>query len=250
MSKIQFRKLFTTWWVWRSAACLLCEICQRYNFESYSQLRFIFAVSVNVVWDMSKIQFRKLFTTNLCRLEARRRLCEICQRYNFESYSQRGINSPQSAPCCVRYVKDTISKAIHNRIVRNVFGTAVVWDMSKIQFRKLFTTSEWLGASFWRLCEICQRYNFESYSQQARWGCWRNDVVWDMSKIQFRKLFTTFISSFITFDLLCEICQRYNFESYSQRIHPALLEPCCCVRYVKDTISKAIHNSCFGLKFI
>ncbi len=63
-----------------------------------------------------------------------------------------------------------------------------------------------------------------------------------MSKIQFRELFTTIYHAFRKRTELCEICQRYNFESYSQLQCRILVNLLCCVRYVKDTISRAIHN--------
>ena len=195
---------------------------------------------------MSKIQFRELFTTPFNVLDA-----------------DNG---------CVRYVKDTISRAIHNMSFLIPWVRMVVWDMSKIQFRELFTTWKVLQHRELQLCEICQRYNFESYSQLSYKqffkisSCVRyvkdtisraihNEdtskivyeiVVWDMSKIQFRELFTTLIKVSPVYLMLCEICQRYNFESYSQLeiVQPGTKKG--CVRYVKDTISRAIHN-CFCL---
>gem|GEM_PF-3340622 len=116
---------------------------------------------------MSKIQFRELFTTFKGAFRGVRGLCEICQRYNFESYSQRDDGEEYDVECCVRYVKDTISRAIHNS---STAWVSVLW-----------------------LCEICQRYNFESYSQHP--------VGIHPALLE-----------------LCEICQRYNFESYSQRV--------------------------------
>ena len=42
-------------------------------------------------------------------------LYSICQRYNFESNLQHIDNYPQADYGCIRYVKDTILKAIYNR---------------------------------------------------------------------------------------------------------------------------------------
>ena len=43
---------------------------------------------------------------------------------------------------CIRYVKDTILKAIYNILVLIMAGRIAVFDMSKIQFWKQFTTPE------------------------------------------------------------------------------------------------------------
>ena len=64
---------------------------------------------------MSKIQFWKQFTT----LDALQYYCHelysICQRYNFESNLQRAYEWDKEFGDCIRYVKDTILKAIYNR---------------------------------------------------------------------------------------------------------------------------------------
>ena len=61
-------------------------------------------------------------------------LYSICQRYNFESNLQRPFYQILQRPRCIRYVKDTILKAIYNG--RNAKNGAfiAVFDMSKIQF--------------------------------------------------------------------------------------------------------------------
>ena len=194
MSKIQFRELFTTKGVviYLIFSCVryvkdtisraihntarkieregtLCEICQRYNFESYSQRKcstyFDNWSCVRYVKDtISRAIHNRLV---MCRYMAK--LCEICQRYNFESYSQLFRLVWQAMPGCVRYVKDTISRAIHNGRAKRIDDGSVVWDMSKIQFRELFTTECCSGSPARELCEICQRYNFESYSQRLAW---------------------------------------------------------------------------------
>ena len=95
----------------------------------------------------------------------RAQLYSICQRYNFESNLQLVISSNIQNTSCIRYVKDTILKAIYNSASR--------------------------GAHFIRL-----------YS----------------------------------------ICQRYNFESNLQRVVRRIIGISRCIRYVKDTILKAIYN--------
>ena len=165
---------------------------------------------------MSKIQFRELFTTLWGYATYPSTLCEICQRYNFESYSQPKNASYFTEDSCVRYVKDTISRAIHN--VKLVGGVVL------------------------RLCEICQRYNFESYSQQRRLGDWLRGGCVRYVKDTISRAIHNEITAFTLVITLCEICQRYNFESYSQRMRMPSKPGTRCVRYVKDTISRAIHN--------
>ena len=119
---------------------------------------------------------------------------------------------------CFRYVKDTILKANHNSLLQPC--AAIL------------------------LFPICQRYNFESKSQQRACslkslrGCFRYvkdtilkanhnrsvlfillyHVVSDMSKIQFWKQITTIAARESHISKLFPICQRYNFESKSHRI--------------------------------
>ena len=140
---------------------------------------------------MSKIQFWKQFTTNA-----------------FLAFSLKG---------CYWYVKDTILKAIHNHSKIVLHLVMVVTDMSKIQFWKQFTTVGFVFVFRLWLLLICQRYNFESNSQQIYLALLTNSccywyvkdtilkaihnfehiylkfetVVTDMSKIQFWKQFTT-----------------------------------------------------------
>ena len=61
-------------------------------------------------------------------------LYSICQRYNFESNLQRNVGSNRQFDCCIRYVKDTILKAIYNKYLYNSYLLLAVFDMSKIQF--------------------------------------------------------------------------------------------------------------------
>ena len=61
-------------------------------------------------------------------------LYSICQRYNFESNLQLHLLLSYMSKCCIRYVKDTILKAIYNLSIISKFYKTAVFDMSKIQF--------------------------------------------------------------------------------------------------------------------
>ena len=98
-------------------------------------------VPLQAVFDMSKIQFWKQFTTYIRLHFATGGLYSICQRYNFESNLQRVCGFLLTTSSCIRYVKDTILKAIYNTVTLPSFPTAAVFDMSKIQFWKQFTTT-------------------------------------------------------------------------------------------------------------
>ena len=191
---------------------------------------------------MSKIQFWKQFTTGNPLLFSTVLLYSICQRYNFESNLQRMANRTNTQSCCIRYVKDTILKAIYNRRFCCLVARLAVFDMSKIQFWKQFTTRDLLQENRVKLYSICQRYNFESNLQHnidtpqnncsciryvkdtilkaiynaREYGILSSFAVFDMSKIQFWKQFTTGAFLANPFPLLYSICQRYNFESNLQ----------------------------------
>ena len=193
---------------------------------------------------MSKIQFWKQFTTYFFRKIVNPRLLLICQRYNFESNSQQLVQQSVHPFSCYWYVKDTILKAIHNIKKAVAFFLIVVTDMSKIQFWKQFTTSSCVFIPDAVLLLICQRYNFESNSQQnvnphlvdiccywyvkdtilkaihnsKLYTFCAKFVVTDMSKIQFWKQFTTYSFTLSAWRALLLICQRYNFESNSQHV--------------------------------
>ena len=195
------------------------------------------------VFDMSKIQFWKQFTTSREPCGTCNMLYSICQRYNFESNLQLEKVSVLSIPSCIRYVKDTILKAIYNGSKKKTRSFSAVFDMSKIQFWKQFTTVVELIAAALELYSICQRYNFESNLQRRKviktWrdSCiryvkdtilkaiynfkadWKTEIkaVFDMSKIQFWKQFTTDTCPHRSSVLLYSICQRYNFESNLQQ---------------------------------
>ena len=61
-------------------------------------------------------------------------LYSICQRYNFESNLQQGRHRIKNTTSCIRYVKDTILKAIYNISVYMLIYVIAVFDMSKIQY--------------------------------------------------------------------------------------------------------------------
>ena len=216
MSKIQFWKQFTTFLNLVIRNLLLFLICQRYNFESNSQLPQIWAYSGKSCFWYVKDTILKAIHNTACGIPLRCRLFLICQRYNFESNSQRAIESLNKIASCFWYVKDTILKAIHNKSCIFALKVEAVSDMSKIQFWKQFTTLSYENKFTCKLFLICQRYNFESNSQRGGSGCpppvgcfWyvkdtilkaihnnslQNEdlggAVSDMSKIQFWKQFT------------------------------------------------------------
>ena len=67
-------------------------------------------------------------------------------------------------------------------------------------------------------------------------------AVFQWSKIQFWKQFTTDDRELFNFNKLYFNGQRYNFESNSQLVAPGLAIAGRCISMVKDTILKAIHN--------
>ena len=168
MSKIQFWKQFTTNTRYLSIMFLLYSICQRYNFESNLQPQRHNRYIQKAVFDMSKIQFWKQFTTTIIVRLLRGLLYSICQRYNFESNLQLSIKQMEKDLCCIRYVKDTILKAIYNLQSQVQLDNTAVFDMSKIQFWKQFTTRGRCYKITHLLYSICQRYNFESNLQLCR----------------------------------------------------------------------------------
>ena len=142
---------------------------------------------------MTKIQVRKQFTTRAIVLSIGQPLFSIWRRYKFESNSQRKCRSTLCALCCFQYDEDTSSKAIHNLHRRHILLWCVVFNMTKIQVRKQFTTLSVVTPRVSALFSIWRRYKFESNSQRT--CCW------------------------------CRL-------------------PACCFQYDEDTSSKAIHNSC------
>ena len=136
MSKIQFWKQFTTWTYQTHNQ----KHCIRYVKDTI--LKAIYNLRLRLlplhltVFDMSKIQFWKQFTTSNTWRSKGWKLYSICQRYNFESNLQLKYLSPKRLQHCIRYVKDTILKAIYNGLGIKVSAMTTVFDMSKIQFWK------------------------------------------------------------------------------------------------------------------
>ena len=151
MSKIQIWKRITTMCGLSRRFLLLYLICQRYKFESESQLFHVIQDFKLAVFNMSKIQIWKRITTSSVSTSAGMLLYLICQRYKFESESQR--------PICYEATR----KAVFN--------------MSKIQIWKRITTQYGIVPIRYSLYLICQRYKFESESQHhgnthsVRKGC-------------------------------------------------------------------------------
>ena len=242
MSKIQFWKQFTTAGKYEARLRELYSICQRYNFESNLQHQ-----QRVVITDFRCIRYVKdtilkaIYNTKSVT-RTTKGLYSICQRYNFESNLQLCALAIFFRLSCIRYVKDTILKAIYNWVSWIRDNHNAVFDMSKIQFWKQFTTRTISSKTVESLYSICQRYNFESNLQLALIVLPQQDAVFDMSKIQFWKQFTTLFSPFLKTESLYSICQRYNFESNLQRSSSTATFRASCIRYVKDTILKAIYN--------
>ena len=152
---------------------------------------------------MSKIQIWKRITTIPVFLQRYKKLYLICQRYKFESESQRYIH----------VLPELIA----------------VFNMSKIQIWKRITTKKgkWNGNRLLYL--ICQRYKFESESQLNIWQDGSCGAVFNMSKIQIWKRITTGIQIIFTIALLYLICQRYKFESESQPFDWYISSYICCI---------------------
>ena len=196
-----------------------------------------------VVFNMTKIQVRKQFTTK-CLID-------------------------KFLPCCFQYDEDTSSKAIHNARLVVVHSHSVVFNMTKIQVRKQFTTGLQRVAESQQLFSIWRRYKFESNSQLQNapdlrfYGCFQYDedtsskaihnflsfnaicikVVFNMTKIQVRKQFTTYCRLCLLRFLLFSIWRRYKFESNSQLVNISEAKMVSCFQYDEDTSSKAIHNT-------
>ena len=169
----------------------LFSIWRRYKFESNSQLiskKFLFFI---VVFNMTKIQVRKQFTTDVDDNRQATVLFSIWRRYKFESNSQLSDCLPLPAMRCFQYDEDTSSKAIHNSFCKSRYSPTVVFNMTKIQVRKQFTTLRIIIGYKHMLFSIWRRYKFESNSQRCSWVLGARQVVFNMTKIQVRKQFTT-----------------------------------------------------------
>ena len=220
----------------------LFSIWRRYKFESNSQPLQSSYLQKCVVFNMTKIQVRKQFTTQPLSTLLRVQLFSIWRRYKFESNSQRFFNCRVKFHCCFQYDEDTSSKAIHNRLTTSIALSVLFSIWRRYKFESNSQLLQVVRKTVDKLFSIWRRYKFESNSQQCfRHGlaparCFQYDedtsskaihntsgtaiptriVVFNMTKIQVRKQFTTF------------------------RIPMPLLK--CCFQYDEDTSSKAIHN--------
>ena len=165
---------------------------------------------------MTKIQVRKQFTTTPVLLNWGLRLFSIWRRYKFESNSQRIKTDLLKLKGCFQYDEDTSSKAIHNDSSWRNYTSKVVFNMTKIQVRKQFTTHFLLISIFFR----CFQYD-EDTSSKAIHNNRRNTVCQIM---------------------LFSIWRRYKFESNSQQEAGISADQFGCFQYDEDTSSKAIHN--------
>ena len=62
------------------------------------------------------------------------KLYSVYQRYNFESNLQPSLSLKYSHNRCIRYIKDTILKAIYNLLLLLFLMLIAVFGISKIQF--------------------------------------------------------------------------------------------------------------------
>ena len=140
---------------------------------------------------MSKIQFWKQFTTPYTVVDGFHRLYSICQRYNFESNLQQSMWFCTLKFRCIRYVKDTILKAIYNSCIYLAKFINAVFDMSKIQFWKQFTTYGSDNSCVWSCIRYVKDTILKAIYNQYFFHALKKNAVFDMSKIQFWKQFTT-----------------------------------------------------------
>ena len=169
MSKIQIWKQFSTMVAKCSTAKTSVLQCQRYKFESNSQLgvdrcptnrrRFYNVKDTNlkailnngrkvfygkdVGFTMSKIQIWKQFSTPCPRDVGNYKSVLQCQRYKFESNSQREMLNYLTTLRRFYNVKDTNLKAILNWQCASRWTPLVGFTMSKIQIWKQFSTHSW-----------------------------------------------------------------------------------------------------------
>ena len=126
-------------------------------------------------------------------------------------------NSALYISCCIRYIKDTILKAIYNPLACTIHRLL--------------------------LYSVYQRYNFESNLQHVK--CWA-----DLEDGCIRYIKDTILKAIYNTQAygekpqtLYSVYQRYNFESNLQHCVPPFLLIHSCIRYIKDTILKAIYNA-------
>ena len=104
-----------------------------------------------------------------------------------------------------------------------------VFNMSKIQIWKRITTQGVQIDYQNQLYLICQRYKFESESQHGIIATYLIHAVFNMSKIQIWKRITTLYEFWNVWVVLYLICQRYKFESESQRLMSDTDYKDCCI---------------------
>ena len=143
-------------------------------------------------------------------------LFSIWRRYKFESNSQPPQLFLYQANCCFQYDEDTSSKAIHNMEAADQKKVGVVFNMTKIQVRKQFTT------------QLCTLFGFSC--------CFQYDE--DTSSKAIHNRSKRCPSQYLLFS----IWRRYKFESNSQLKTAATTPFDRCFQYDEDTSSKAIHN--------
>ncbi len=220
----------------------LCSIFQRYNSKAIHNRDSAPEMVMDVVLNISKIQFKS----------------------NSQQYHQLGWHPV----CCAQYFKDTIqkqfttsepvrtffarlcsifqrynSKAIHNLLIGVAMYSAVVLNISKIQFKsnsqqrlaaisdiaccaqyfkdtiqKQFTTVQLTVIQSMKLCSIFQRYNSKAIHNMLSSGSSSSLVVLNISKIQFK-------------------------SNSQQGLTRCLLTP-GCAQYFKDTIQKQFTTIC------
>ena len=121
----------------------------------------------SAVFNMSKIQIWKRITTRIARSVDKSKLYLICQRYKFESESQQLRDNQKLCEAVFNMSKIQIWKRITTHKNSCPVKGRAVFNMSKIQIWKRITTCFFLCIEFDRLYLICQRYKFESESQQT-----------------------------------------------------------------------------------
>ena len=125
MSKIQFWKQITTWWLPVRGLHQVCQTMSKIQFwkqittgegdeafsflvcQTMSKIQFWKQITTTSRWPstaslMSKIQFWKQITTSRCRVTDTSWCVRLCQRYNFESKSQLCRNWRTWVARCVR----------------------------------------------------------------------------------------------------------------------------------------------------
>ena len=133
-------------------------------------------------------------------------------------------------------------KAIHNSLYAYWNVSFIVPDLSKIHFWKQFTTVVVFFFVCNKLFPICQRYIFESNSQRRYSWAIAQEHCSRFVKDTFLKAIHNLRIHRQNLYRLFPICQRYIFESNSQRNFYLFVKHYYCSRFVKDTFLKAIHN--------